>query len=663
MIKFQKNTVVEIKSKEKFYITTAIPYVNAEPHVGHALEFVQTDAIKRYQQLLGKSTFLVTGSDENSLKNVQAAMKEDITTQKLCDKYSEKFRETMKVLNLSFDIFMRSSSKEHFNGSQKLWNLCKKDIYKKKYKGLYCIGCETFYTESELENGKCPEHKTVPESIEEENYFFRLSKYQKQLEKLIETGKLKIVPESRKNEVLAFINQGLEDFSVSRSKERTKGWGVPVPHDDSQIIFVWFDALNIYQTGVGFGFDEKLYKKLWPCDMHVIGKGIIRFHAVYWPAILLAAKLKVPKSLFVHGYITINGEKISKSVGNVINPLIMAEKYGTDQLRYYMIRDISPFNDGDFSEKSLVERVNQELVSNYSNLFYRVTSFIENNFGGIVPKAEKDEGIQKIIKEKTGQFRKKMTNLRLNEALECAISLSGEGNSYFQHKKPWETVKTNKNDCAATLYNSANVLAAVSSLLYPFIPDSSKKALDALGISKLSFKAKVNAGTKIKAIKLFENIELKQETKKPQSALNIVTATIKSVQDHPNAEKLYVLGVDLGNEQRQLVAGLKGIYSKEEMEGKQILILTNLKPAKLRGVESNGMLLACEDGTLIAPEKRTGNGVVIVRGRGEISIDDFVKQGMCIGKNNTVLLHGNALKAGSVAIMPEKKQKEGTKIR
>lgn len=616
--------VVKLK---KFYITTAIPYVNSAPHIGHALEFVQTDAIKRFHQLLGEQAFLATGADENSLKNVQAAEKEGITTKQLCDKYSEKFREAMKILSLSFDSFMRSSSREHFTGSQKLWNLCKKDIYKKNYRGLYCVGCETFYTESELIEGKCPEHKKEPDIVEEENYFFRLSKYQKQLEKLVETDKLKIFPESRKNEVLSFIRSGLEDFSVSRSRGRAKVWGVPVPGDESQIMYVWFDALNIYQTAVGFGIDDKLYKKWWPCGMHVIGKGIIRFHAVYWPAILLSAGLELPKSLFVHGYITINGEKISKSLGNVINPASMAEKYGTDQLRYYMIRDISPFHDGDFSEKGLVERVNEELVSNYSNLFYRVTSFIEKNFGGNIPKGKENKEVSKIIKEKTAEYRKKMEELRLNEALETAIALSGEGNNYFQQKKPWETVKTDRKECASTLYNAANILAAVSSLLYPFIPESAEKALNSIGIEKPSLAAKVKQGTKIKALMLFKNIELKEVNKAEETdkintvdgmipfrefqKLDLRIGTITDVKDHPDADKLYIMQVDLGGERRQLVAGMKGIYSAEELKGRQVIVVCNLEQRELRGVKSEGMIMAADDATLLSPAKKVKNGMKV----------------------------------------------------
>ena len=301
-------------NQKKFYITTAIPYVNAAPHIGFALEAVQADVITRYYRQKGVNTLLLTGADENSLKNVKAAEEAGISTQELCDLHAKEFADLKNILNFSYDKFFRSSNKEqHWSGVQKLWNLCKDKIFKKTYKGLYCVGCEVFYTENELIEDRCPEHKIKLEEVNEENYFFKLSDYKNTLKSLIESDKLKIVPEERKNEALGFINQGLEDFSISRSVKRAKGWGVPVPNDSSQIMYVWFDALGIYLTGIGYGTDEKTFNKWWPADIHLIGKGILRFHAVYWPAILLASGLPLPKSIYVHGYLTVEGEKISKS--------------------------------------------------------------------------------------------------------------------------------------------------------------------------------------------------------------------------------------------------------------------------------------------------------------------------------------------------------------
>jgi len=467
---------VSIFAKKKFYLTTAIPYVNASPHLGHTLEFVQTDVIARWHKLLGEDVFLTTGADENSLKNVQAAEEAGITTQQLCDKNAAIFREFGTKMGLSFNSFLRSSiKKDHWPGVHKLWELCKKsgDIYKKKYRGLYCVGCEVFYTESELVEGLCPEHRKKPEIVEEENYFFRLSKYQKEIENLIETDELRIVPKTRKNEVLSFIKKGLEDFSISRSKERAKGWGVPVPEDESQYIYVWFDALNIYQTAIGYGTNERLYKKWWPADLHVIGKGIIRFHAVYWPAILLAAGLKLPKDILVHGYITVEGHKMSKSLGNIVNPSDLLKKYTTDALRYFLLKEIPVADDGDFSEKSMVNRINGELVGDLGNLIYRVLSLVEKFEGKIEgkPELEKKLNVDKI--------KKLMEDYRLNESLEEIWEFIRATNKYVNENEPW---KLQGKELANILYNLLEACRIISILISPFLPETTEKINEQLGV-------------------------------------------------------------------------------------------------------------------------------------------------------------------------------------
>ena len=367
---------------QKFYITTAIPYVNAPPHIGHALEFVETDCVARYHRLLGEEVCLLSGGDENALKNVQAAQNSGIPIQQFVDTNSHLFADLAKALNVEFDFFQKGSDHvHHFSSSQKLWELCDKngDIYKKAYEGLYCVGCETFYTKEELdENGQCHEHPGKKlELVKEKNYFFKLSKYQQQLVDLISSDTIRIIPSFRKKEVLSFLKQPLQDISISRTNERAKNWGVPVPSDPTQRIYVWFDALNIYQSGIGFGWDEKTYSKWWPADVHVIGKGIIRFHAVYWPAFLLSAKLKLPKTIFVHGYLTVEGQKMSKTVGNVIDPNELIKKYGTDALRYYLLREIPPFDDGDFSERRFKELYNADLANGLGNLVARVAKLAE----------------------------------------------------------------------------------------------------------------------------------------------------------------------------------------------------------------------------------------------------------------------------------------------
>ncbi|MDP1710761.1 MAG: methionine--tRNA ligase [candidate division WWE3 bacterium] len=456
-------------TKNKFYVTTAIPYVNAAPHIGFALEIVQTDVLARYHRPVGDDTYFLTGTDENALKNVQAAEKAGVPVKEFVDRNSQRFEDLKGALNLSFDDFIRTTEDRHIRGAQKLWQACDPDdIYKKNYRGLYCVGCEQFYTEKELIDGKCPEHDTAPETVEEENYFFRLSKYQKQLEELIESDELKIVPLSRKNEVLSFIKQGLEDFSISRSVKRAKGWGIPVPGDDTQIIYVWFDALTNYITGLGYANDGEKFKKYWlenPHRTHVIGKGILRFHAVYWPAMLLSAKLPPPTEIFVHGYLTVEGQKISKSLGNVVDPFALAKKYGADPVRYYLLAKFSPFEDGDFSERKLKETYNADLANGLGNLVSRVAKLAE----GIETKYE-----VKSLKE-NGLYHKALEKFRFDEAIGLVWSEIAELNRYINDQKPWEKEGPNLDKDLQHL--TSNILH-LTSLIEPFLPETSQKIKD-----------------------------------------------------------------------------------------------------------------------------------------------------------------------------------------
>ncbi len=468
--------------KTKYYLTTAIPYVNAAPHIGHALEFAQTDAIARFHKLLGKDVFLTTGADENSLKNVQAAENKGMTVEKLCDRNASIFKEFAEKIGLSYSVFRRSSSKEnHWDGVHKLWKLCDEsgDIYKKKYRGLYCVGCESFYKENELEDGLCPEHKKKPEVVEEENYFFKLSKYQNILKEKIEKDEIRIIPDKRKNEMLAFIKEGLDDFSISRSVERAHGWGVPVPDDDTQIVYVWFDALSVYLTGIGWGSDDEKFERFWPADVHVIGKGINRFHSIYWPAMLMSAGFEPPKNVFVHGYITAEGEKMSKSLGNVIDPMEMIEKYGADVIRYYLLNEIPTFEDGDFSEKRLIEKTNNELIANFGNFVFRVLSFLKANFNSVVPEPdtldEADEKMLKKVESAKKKMIKSMENHNIRKAFQAALELATEGNKYFQEKKPWETMKSDPEKCNNTMYISTNLVHSLAIAFWPFTPFASER--------------------------------------------------------------------------------------------------------------------------------------------------------------------------------------------
>lgn len=450
---------------KKFYITAAIPYVNAAPHIGHALEFVQVDSLKRYHKLLGEDAISLSGGDENALKNVQAAEAKSVDIQSFVDTNTELFRLLAVKLNAEFDVWQKGSDKKnHYPSVQKLWNLCKKDIYKKKYEGLYCVGCEAFYTKEELnEDGECFEHPGKKlETVSEENYFFALSKYQNQLIKLIETDELKIIPKTRKNETLSFLRDGLSDISVSRSIKRAKNWGVPVPNDPEQIVYVWFDALNIYQSGIGFGWDEEKYKKYWPADVHTIGKGINRFHSVYWPAFLLSAGLPLPKNILVHGYLTVNGEKISKSIGNIIDPTPLIERFGADPIRYYLLAKVSPFLDGDFSEKKLIEAYNSDLANGLGNLVSRVAKLCEKAAFDVKP--QKEALFPEVVKA--------LEEYKFDEAVKAIWQKIAEVDKKINSEEPWK-LEEGKLTTALNLYVAQ--IRQIAYNLKPFLPETSEK--------------------------------------------------------------------------------------------------------------------------------------------------------------------------------------------
>lgn len=469
---------------KRIYITTAIPYVNASPHIGFALEAVQADCVARFYRALGFDVYFSSGTDENSLKNVQAAQEEGLPVQKLVDKYAKQFAALKDNLDLSWDIFNRTSNKHHFAGALKLWQLCKKeDIYKKKYRGLYCIGCEVFYKQQEIAGNRCPEGHTNIEEVGEENYFFRLSNYQEYLEKLIATDRLKITPETRKNEVLSFVRGGLEDFSISRSVERSHGWGVPVPDDDpstnaGQVMYVWFDALATYLTALGFGrrpgplaqrgSNEKLFRKYWrdnPNRLHVIGKGIIRFHAIYWPAILRSANLPLPSVEFVHGYVTVEGAKISKSLGNTVDPFKLVEKFGVDAVRYYLLREIPSWGDGDFSLARFGELYNGELANGLGNLVARVARLASDTSLSLPPK--KNFKFKKEVSDNLKNFRFDLALLSLWDEIAALDKKINE-------QKPWELEGPTLKKVISPI---AQTIREIAFNLGPFLPQTSDKIL------------------------------------------------------------------------------------------------------------------------------------------------------------------------------------------
>lgn len=471
--------------QEKFYITTAIPYVNAPPHLGHALEFVQADVVARYHRQKGEEVLLLSGSDENALKNVRAAEEAGMPVREFISKNAKLFRDLAKVLCVRFDVFQRGSIKEHHKSSQKLWELCSKagDIYRASYEGLYCVGCEAFYTPDELdENLECFEHpRRKLERISEANYFFKLSRYQDRLVELIGKDELRIIPATRKNEMLAFLKKPLQDISISRSNERAKNWGVVIPGDKSQRMYVWFDALNIYQSGVGFGANDKQYKKWWPADVHVIGKGITRFHAIYWPAFLTSAGLPLPRTLFVHGYIMVGEQKMSKSLGNVVDPFALVERYGVDAVRYFFLRGIAPTNDGDFTYEKFEERYKSDLAKGLGNFTARVVNLgarhIKDTFASYT-SAQTKEAVAKTEK----RYHEALSIFRFDEALQAVWELISYGDKFVDSTRLWELPEKDPKKFKSHIAELCTLLANIALLLEPFLPTTSQAIAKQLGI-------------------------------------------------------------------------------------------------------------------------------------------------------------------------------------
>ena len=491
-----------MKEKSPWYVTTAIPYVNARPHLGFAQEIVITDALARFQRQRGRDVRFLTGTDENSLKNVRAAEGEGISTRMLVDRNAAAFRQLGQALNLSFDDFIRTSvDSRHRAGVVKLWRACEErgDVYKRPYRGLYCVGCEQFYDETELVDGLCPEHHAPPEWVEEENYFFRLGRYEKELLSLIESGQLRIEPDWRRNEVVSFIRRGLHDFSISRTRERAHDWGIPVPGDSSQVMYVWFDALGNYITALDYANEGPLYQRYWqqnPYRVHVIGKGITRFHAIYWPAMLLSANVPLPTAIFVHGYVTVDGQKIGKSLGNTVDPVTLATTYGIDSVRYYLLRQVRSTVGGDFTLARFIEAHNGDLADRLGNLLNRTVRMVERYYGSYVPypdpstRADAERPLLATAVSLPIRLDDAMNHFLPHEALGAIWELVAAANRYVDASKPWELAQQrNQGDAVAearlgaVLYNLVEVLRLVAYFCQPFLPETAAAIAQQLNVS------------------------------------------------------------------------------------------------------------------------------------------------------------------------------------
>ncbi|HKR69605.1 MAG TPA: methionine--tRNA ligase [Streptosporangiaceae bacterium] len=472
------------------YLTTTIPYVNARPHLGHALEFVQADVLARHYRRLGHPVRFQTGTDDNSLKNVIAARDAGVSIQAFVNANAEAFAGLAGPLSLSVDDVIRTSSDpRHRAGVEQLWRACSNDLYRKHYEGLYCVGCEAFYTQAELDGGLCPEHRSRPELVAEENWFFRLSRHAARLHDEISSGRLRIEPSGRRNEVLAFIEGGLEDFSVSRSVGRAHGWGIPVPGDPGQVIYVWWDALGNYITALGYGRDEAGLRQWWTGAgrrVHVLGKGVLRFHAVYWPAILASAGLPLPSDILVHDYLTVEGRKISKSGGSAVDPADIAAAYGTDALRWWLLREVPRVGDVDFTRERLIGRANDELAHGIGNLVNRVVSLVRKYRDGVVPEcSELPPGSQELVDASQRVLAQADAALAVGDfrqATSAAWSIAVAANRFISQSRPWllapaavagdKQANRHLDAILALLVRSCRELA---SQLEPFLPDASAR--------------------------------------------------------------------------------------------------------------------------------------------------------------------------------------------